>query len=319
MPPVTRKRPTAKATASKRTVAKSTTSKPAAKRTPAKAAVKSRQPSSTTVARGVAKSQKTRAAKPVPAASNGNGRVYTRHEYLPMKPRDIVRRIKAGESFGEVAPDYGSLQKVRTALAEFGYDTKGQKFAVEPIKGSGVALAKRIARAREANRPWYELEIATGKTQVALKELLVANGYAHLTEGRIRKDGSPTGNVNGKGTTGPSKATTRVNRARAAAANASTAKTPTKTTPTKTTAKAPVKRGRPAKVAEAPAPKRTRKVATGTAVKVAAPKTASKSPARARTRPAAAKSNVTPIATAKRGPKRVSRRKVAAADPSVAA
>jgi uncharacterized protein (DUF433 family) len=311
MPPVTRKRPTAKATASKRTVAKSTTSKPAAKRTPAKAAVKSRQPSSTTVARGVAKSQKTRAAKPVP-------------EYLPMKPRDIVRRIKAGESFGEVAPDYGSLQKVRTALAEFGYDTKGQKFAVEPIKGSGVALAKRIARAREANRPWYELEIATGKTQVALKELLVANGYAHLTEGRIRKDGSPTGNVNGKGTTGPSKATTRVNRARAAAANASTAKTPTKTTPTKTTptkttAKAPVKRGRPAKVAEAPAPKRTRKVATGTAVKVAAPKTASKSPARARTRPAAAKSNVTPIATAKRGPKRVSRRKVAAADPSVAA
>lgn len=264
---------------------------------------KSRQPSSTTVARGrnetprLASSRKAEKAVKT-AESNGHG-VYQRHEYKKMNVRDIVRRIKDGETLGSIKDDYGALAKIRVALAKAGYDTKGKKFVVEPIRGSGVALAKRVAKQRENNQPWYVLEMATGKTEAQIRALLTEHGYDHLTYGRVRKDGQIIGNVNGKTSTGLPPAIVKANRANAATAKAATAK-------------APRGRGRPAALATA---KTVGKVDAqkATKTKTGARKTA-EATARARRSAPATKSKATPSPA----PKRTVKRRRGAADPSLA-
>jgi hypothetical protein len=147
--------------------------KPAAKRV---AKPKSRTPDPVKTARGVARSQKSKAAEPT----------RTRNEYAEMNVPAIVKRLKAGETMTVIREEYGPGPKIRAALMEAGYNTKGEKVEVSEIKGSGAALAKRVARQREAGIAWYALAIATGKTETALKDLLVEHGYENLAEGRVK-------------------------------------------------------------------------------------------------------------------------------------
>jgi hypothetical protein len=292
MPTVTRKR-----------VAKSKAVSPKAKVREAtkRAATVSKAKRETTAAKATARPT-TRATKP--AAENKSQGIYQRHEYKPMESqahaRTIAKRIREGESFMAVSREYGAPTKVRRFLAANGFDTSGGKAQVpDPIKGSGKTLAARIAKLRQNHEPWFKIEIATGKPERALKALLAEHGYGELAYGRIRRDGTIVGNVNGKRTTTPPKAAAKTNGG--------------------------TKRGRRPKAVEAeepvakrPAAKRTRPKATAstrTAKRAAAePESVEQvaKPARRARRIAAAPEKAT-VAR----PRRVSRARSAKADPSV--
>jgi hypothetical protein len=127
--------------------------------------------------------KRTRAAKATPA-TNGNTRM-SHEDKLALVP-EIVKALKSGTTFAEIRqdPNYPS-SGLRKALADRGYNTKGEKIGeVAAIRGTGQVLAKRVAAQRENGVAWYALELATGKPQAELKELLEDNGYSDLV-GRV--------------------------------------------------------------------------------------------------------------------------------------
>jgi hypothetical protein len=149
---------TAKKPAAKKTAVRKTASKPAAK--PA--------------------ARKT-AAKAAPASSNG-------HKQINVGA--IVKRLKAGETMTVIRSEYGAGPKIRKALTEAGYNTKGEKIERDSIStaGGAKATAKRVANARAEGWPWYRIELATGMSERELRNLLEENGYASLAEGRVVQD-----------------------------------------------------------------------------------------------------------------------------------
>lgn len=144
---------------------------------------KSRQASNTATARGVARSQKAKAKTATKASTNGNG-----HGAITTADvKAIVRKLKAGTTMTDIRAEYGAGPKIRKALMEAGYNTKGESVEIESISGSGKTLAARVAKQRENGVAWYALAIATGKPESVLRDLLTDNGYGHLVEGRVSK------------------------------------------------------------------------------------------------------------------------------------
>lgn len=138
--------------------------------------------------RGKATKAKEEAA---PAKKNGNDR-RTHEDILDLVP-EIVEHLRNGVTMTEirlggdiVGDGYGNGPTIRRALAEKGYNTKGEKVEVEDLSDlKGVKLAKAVAELREQGKAWYYLELATDMAQADLQELLVENGYEHLAEGRV--------------------------------------------------------------------------------------------------------------------------------------
>jgi hypothetical protein len=161
------------------TVAKA---KPAAKRTAAKPAAKTVATRKTAVAKKAAPKATRKSA-----AVEGNGRM-SHADKLALVP-EIVKKLKAGTTFAQIRQEYVS-SGLRAALAEKGYDTQGNKLAIDEIStaGGAKAFAKRVANARAEGMPWFKVLLATGKvyTQDDLKQLLADNGYGDLAEGRVK-------------------------------------------------------------------------------------------------------------------------------------
>jgi hypothetical protein len=105
--------------------------------------------------------------------------------------KDVIKRLKAGETMTSLRSDYGAGTPIRRALLAAGYNTKGERVEAETIStnGGAKATAKRIAAARQDNWPWYRIETATGLTETQLREMLSDNGYADLVTGRVPKGG----------------------------------------------------------------------------------------------------------------------------------
>lgn len=99
----------------------------------------------------------------------------------------IVAKLQSGVTMTAIRAEYGAGPAIRQALWSSGYNTKGEKYTVAPIKGSNPkVLAKRVAEARIQGDSWGHLQLATGKDQDELKALLAKHGYAgELTEGRV--------------------------------------------------------------------------------------------------------------------------------------
>lgn len=122
------------------------------------------------------------AAKAAGTASNGR---LTHADKLALVP-EIVKKLKSGVTFAQIRQEYVS-SGLRRALTEAGYDTKGNKVEVELIstQGGAKATSKRVAAKRAEGWAWYRIEVATGMSEVALKEMLAENGYADLAAGRV--------------------------------------------------------------------------------------------------------------------------------------
>jgi hypothetical protein len=157
------------------TARKVTRSKPGAAKTAKATTIVAKR--GTAKAKTAAKPAAKRAATKAPAASS-NG-------YAEISVPAIVKMLKAGHTMTEVRAKYGAGAKIRKALGEAGYNTKGEKVEIAKISGSGKALAAKVARQREAGVAWWTLELATGKTETDLRELLENSGYASLAEGRV--------------------------------------------------------------------------------------------------------------------------------------
>lgn len=158
-------------TPSRRTTVPAVKSKPAAKRTTTK------------------KAAPKRAAKAAGTTSNGR---LTHEDKLKLVP-EIVKKLKSGVTFAQIRQEYVS-SGLRAALAEKGYDTKGNKLSIEEIStaGGSKAFAKRVANARAEGMPWFKVVLATGKTEAELKQLLEDNGFGDLAAGRVvAEDDSP--------------------------------------------------------------------------------------------------------------------------------
>jgi hypothetical protein len=146
-----------------------------------------RKPATKTVAKPAAKRVSKTAAKSTgrkPAAKASTTKAAT-NAYAEMNVPAIVKMLKAGETMTTVRARYGQGAKIRKALAEAGYNTKGEKVEISEIKGSGAVLAKRVAAQREAGVAWWSLELATGKSETVLRELLNDHGYSALAAGRV--------------------------------------------------------------------------------------------------------------------------------------
>lgn len=149
----------------------------------------------------------------------------------------IVKSLKSGTTMTDIRSQYGAGSVIRKALADAGYNTKGEKVTVEPINGSGAVLAKRVAAARADGRAWWNIELATGKTEIVLRDLLNENGYGELAEGRVVREQEdkpkPARKTVAKKTTAKAKPAAKAPARKAAAKPKA-----------KTTAKAGVKPGR---------------------------------------------------------------------------
>jgi hypothetical protein len=158
--------------------------------------------------------------------------------------KDVIKRLKAGETMTSLRSDYGAGTPIRRALLAAGYNTKGERVEAETIStnGGAKATAKRIAAARQDNWPWYRIETATGLTETQLREMLSDNGYADLVTGRVPK----TGDDKPAAKKAPAKAAPAKTAAKPAAKPAVKATKPAAT-------KAAVK---PATTAKKPAPRR---------------------------------------------------------------
>lgn len=190
--------------------------KPATKRAPAKKAP----------AKAAAKPAARKAATAAKASTNGHA------AFTPINVPAIVKRLRAGETMTVIRSEYGAGPKIRKALTEAGYNTKGEKIEQETIStaGGAKATAKRIAGARADGWPWYRIELATGMSERELRELLEQNGYASLVGGRV---------VVERDEPAPRKAPAK----KPAAAKAKAA--PARKTAPKPTAKAPVTKTKP--------------------------------------------------------------------------
>jgi phosphoglycolate phosphatase-like HAD superfamily hydrolase len=142
----------------------------------------------------------------------------------PAVVKDIVRQLKAGTTMTDIRAEFGQGAKIRKALTEAGYNTKGEKIEVEAINGSGKTLATRVARAREAGKAWYSLEIATGKSETQLKDLLTEHGFGELAEGRVIKDKPEPVKRTARAAKATTAKTARVGRTKTAKATATAAK-----------------------------------------------------------------------------------------------
>lgn len=146
------------------------------------AAVKDKETATTSRrSRGKAK------AAPEPEENGGSTRM-THADKLKLVPQ-IVKELKSGRTFAEIRqdPDYPS-SGLRKALAEKGYDTKGNKIEADDDLSEleGKALAKAVANMRENGAPWYRCELAADMPQAELKELLVDHGYEEFV-GRVSR------------------------------------------------------------------------------------------------------------------------------------
>lgn len=144
-----------------------------------------------TKAKAKGRGRKT-AAKAEVKETNGNGR-RTHEDILDLVP-EIVQHLKNGVTMTEirlggdtVGPEgYGAGPVIRKALAEKGYNTKGEKIEVEDISDlKGQRLAKAIAGLREEGRAWYYIELAADINEADAKALLEEHGYSEFASGRV--------------------------------------------------------------------------------------------------------------------------------------
>lgn len=108
-------------------------------------------------------------------------------KYTPIDVEDIVEKLQGGTTMTEIRGEYGSGPKIRKALTEAGFNTKGEEIKLEKITGKGAALAKRVAAKRKEGVAWYTLALMTGMSESDLKELLTEHGFEDLVEGRVSK------------------------------------------------------------------------------------------------------------------------------------
>lgn len=163
---------------------------PAARRRGRAATAEVEPEAKTTTRKG--RGRKAAAAEPEAAAkTNGNRRT---HEDIVALVPEIVKHLKAGVTMTEIRlggdtvgeKGYGAGPVIRKALAEAGYNTKGEKVEVEDLTElEGKKLAAAVAELREDGKAWYYLELATDMSQSDLKELLEENGFGELASGRV--------------------------------------------------------------------------------------------------------------------------------------
>lgn len=97
----------------------------------------------------------------------------------------IVKALRSGTSMTDIRAQYGAGPTIRKALWRNGFDTKGNAFNVEAIKGTGKVLATRVAKARQSGASWGLLQLRTGKPESDLKALLAKHGQLTLAQGRV--------------------------------------------------------------------------------------------------------------------------------------
>jgi hypothetical protein len=184
------------------------------------------------------KAAPARTRKAAPAATNGNGRI-SYEDKLALVP-EIVKKLKSGVPFSQIRQEYTG-SGWRAALAEKGYDVQGNKLTIEEISTAGgpKAFAKRVAAARAAGMPWFQVAIAAGRPRAELQQLLADHGYGDLASGRVTNEPEAK----------PTRAKAPAKKTAAKAAPATRAKPAAKAKPA-TKAKAKVSRAKPA----APAP-----------------------------------------------------------------
>lgn len=136
--------------------------------------------------KSAAKSSGSKNGKP---ASSGRAAKRSHDDLLKLVPA-IVKARKSGDNWDTIQKDHGVNAIVaRKLLAEKGYNAKGEALEVEEIKGSGKALAKRVATARRSGKAWHVLAIATGRSEADLRGLLEEHGYKEEASGRAYASG----------------------------------------------------------------------------------------------------------------------------------
>jgi len=116
--------------------------------------------------------------------SSGAGTRTGAMDRLRKDVHKIAKSLKGGAKMKDVRAEYGfgSGGPIRSELAKEGYDSKGGQIELPTLPKGGNALAKALVKQREAGVPWYTLEIATGKSEADLREI-------------VEEEGGPTGRV----------------------------------------------------------------------------------------------------------------------------
>lgn len=135
----------------------------------------------------VAKTRRSR-AKAVEPEPESNGR-RSHEDILDLVP-EIVEKLRDGTTMTDIRAEYGAGPVIRKALAEKGYNTKGERVEVEDLSDlKGAKLAKAIAALREEGRAWYYIELAADMSADDAKALLVEHGFDELATGRVSLNG----------------------------------------------------------------------------------------------------------------------------------
>lgn len=134
-------------------------------------------------------------AKPK-ASSNGKARVTAAD--LDAKVDSFVKHLKGGGTMNDLVKKAGvsGAQPIREALRRNGYDTKGNKNAIEKINLTGAKLRDKVISLRESGEAWGTLAIATGKSESELKDLIKEKA-PHLVAGRTYRPAAPKPKASG--------------------------------------------------------------------------------------------------------------------------
>ncbi len=121
----------------------------------------------------------------------------------------IAKDLQGGTKMKDVRAEYGfgSGGAIRAELAKNGYDSKGGTITLPTLPTGAKSLAKALVREREAGVPWYTLEIASGKTEAELREIVEEQGgptgRVYRQNGATESERRPAIGKDGKGENGP--------------------------------------------------------------------------------------------------------------------
>ncbi len=132
-------------------------------------------------------------------------------ERLRKDVHKIAKDLQGGTKMKDVRAEYGfgSGGAIRAELAKNGYDSKGGTITLPTLPTGAKSLAKALVREREAGVPWYTLEIASGKTEAELREIVEEQGgptgRVYRQNGATESERRPAIGKDGKGEKEPAK------------------------------------------------------------------------------------------------------------------
>lgn len=154
------------------------------------------------------KSKATASAKAKPKAASKTKSESTRRTAADIDALvpEFVSMLQDGAKMQEVKAKFGFTngQPIRAALRRAGFDSKGQKAELEPIKmtGNAKSIAQRIMARREKGESWDSL-IAACDAEITLpeiKKLCIDGGYKKSqVEGRAYPEAKPKPKAKAKG------------------------------------------------------------------------------------------------------------------------